>query len=107
MKEIGFRKNSIARGCLPAALGTGNIIFPAKTHSKSISVVLVTLEHLEGVAQRTVPPTAQLPFTNLSNVDRKEEAAELQLIQSTEFRQKALVPYKLSFEQLQADFCSQ
>lgn len=37
--------------CLLAALGTGNIIFPAKTYLKNILVILITREHLEGIAQ--------------------------------------------------------
>lgn len=37
--------------CLLAALGTGNIIFPAKTYLKTILAILITREHLEGIAQ--------------------------------------------------------
>ena len=38
------------RECLPAVLGIGSIFLP-KTHSKSISAILITLEDLKGVSQ--------------------------------------------------------
>ena len=38
------------RECLPAVLSIGSIFLP-KTHSKSISAILITLEDLKGVSQ--------------------------------------------------------
>lgn len=49
MKEIGFRKNFIVRGCFLVDFGIGNIIFFVKIYLKSILVVFVILEYLEGV----------------------------------------------------------
>lgn len=106
MKEIDLERISIMRECLPAALGTGNIIFPAKTHSRSIWAILVTWEHLEGVTQENCSSYNSLFVSVWAIVNRS--AVELELIEYMKFRQKAYVPYEKSFEQWQANIhCSQ
>lgn len=52
------------RECPPAALGTGNIIFPAKIHSKSMPVVIITSEHLDGDEQENCT-SCNSPFVSV------------------------------------------
>lgn len=52
------------RECPPAALGTGNIIFPAKIHSKSMPVVIITSEHLDGDEQENCT-SCNSPFVSI------------------------------------------
>lgn len=78
--------------CLPAVLGTGNI-FPAKTYFKNILVMLITQEHLEGVAQEGYTSSNSKA---LAIVNRRSS----RIIIDRTHGVQTFVPYKLSFEQL-------
>lgn len=63
-RKYDLERISIMRECPPAALGTGNIIFPAKIHSKSMPVVIITSEHLDGDEQENCT-SCNSPFVSV------------------------------------------